>query len=292
MARNRGMRSAAIDTGFAVAERLERVGLGPVTHRARRFAARFGSDHHKVEVDGLVIGGSLAAHGTYLRALSGPLGSSYELELLREAVEPGMTVVDCGSHLGLQALVAAREAGAEGTVIAVEAAPPTARELRRNVAANGFEDRVEVVEAAAVAEPGPVRLHLHPWLDRAGVADADAAAERIVEVPGVRLDDLLGERSFDVAKIDVEGAEVGALAGLERAMARSAGATIFLEAHPERLRALGEDPVDWLEGLARLRPLELIDDGSRALVPLRERAEIERLVAERTENLHVRWTAG
>jgi FkbM family methyltransferase len=284
------MRSAAIDTGFAVAERLERVGLGPVTHRARRLLARVGPDRHEVVLDGIVVGGSLASHGTYLRSLAGPAGHLYELELIRDAVEPGMTVVDCGSHLGLHALVAARAAGPDGTVIAVEAAAPTAEALRANVAANGFEDRVEVVEAAAAPEPGPVPIHLHPHLDRAGIADAGSDAERVVEVPGVRLDDLLGERELGVAKIDVEGGEVGALAGLGRALERSPDATLFLECHPERLRALGEDPVAWVEGLAAERPLELIDDGSRSLVPLRERAEIEAVVAQRTENFQLRWT--
>jgi FkbM family methyltransferase len=285
------MRSAAIDTGFAVAERLERVGLGPVTHRVRRLVARVGADHHEVDVDGILVGGSLASHGSYLRSLSGPAGHLYELELIRDAVEPGMTVVDCGSHLGLHALVAAREAGPDGTVIAVEAAAPTAAALRAIVAANGFEDRVEVVEAAAVAEPGPVEIHLHPYLDRAGLADEASDAERVVEVPGVRLDDVLGEREFDVAKIDVEGGEVGAYAGLEEALSRSPEATLFLECHPERLYALGEDPVAWVEGLAAERPLELIDDWSRSVTPLRERAEIEAIVAARTENFQMRSVA-
>jgi FkbM family methyltransferase len=290
MASRRGVRAAAINTGFAVADRLERIGLAPATSRVRRLAARVGPDSHEVEVDGLLIGGSLADHGTYLRELSGPTGRSYELELFAEAVRPGATVLDCGAHLGLQTLVAARAAGPDGTVIAVEPAPPTAAALRENVRGNGFEDRVEVVEAAATAAAGPVRLFLHPWLSRAGVADPASDAELIAEVPGVRLDDVLGERRFDVAKIDVEGAEVDALAGLERGLERAAGATVFLECHPERLRALGVDAVEWLEALARDEQLELIDEGTRSLLPFRERGEIERAVRERRENFNLRWS--
>ena len=283
------MRSAAIDTGFAVADRLERIGLAPVTHRVRRLAARVGPQRHETEVDGLVIGGSLADHGTYLRSLSGPVSRSFELELFRAAIEPGTTVLDCGAHVGLQTLLAAREVGPGGTVIAVEAAPPTVAALRENVAANGFEDRVEIVEGAAVAEPGPVRLHLHPWIDRTGVADEGSDLGRIVDVPGIRLDDVLGERSYDVAKIDVEGGEAAAIAGLERGIARSAGATVFLECHPERLLALGTDPVEWLVEIAGRGELELIDEGTRALQPLADRGAIERVVGERTENFDMRW---
>lgn len=286
------MRSAAIDTGFALAERLEQIGLGPVTHRVRRLAARVGPDAHEVDIDGLVIGGSLAEHGTYLRSLAGPVARSFELELFSAAVRPGMTVLDCGAHLGLQTLLAARAVGDDGTVIAVEAAPPTAAALRRNVAANGFDDRVDVVEAAAAAEPGQVRLHLHPWLDRSGLADDGSDATRTVDVPAVRLGDLLGERRFDVAKLDVEGAEAGALAGLEGAIERSAGATVFVECHPERQLALGGDPVAWLEGLARRSPLEMIDERTRSLTPLAGRAAIGRAVAEHGENFNLRWVLG
>jgi FkbM family methyltransferase len=289
MAPTRGMRSAAIDSGFAIADRLERIGLAPVTHRVRKLVARIVRDHHQVDVDGLVIGGSLAAHGTYLRSLSGPIARSYELEVFREVVEPGDTVLDCGAHLGLQTLVAGRVVGSEGTVIAVEAAPPTAAALRGNVAANGFEDRIEVVEAAAVAQPGPVRLHLDPWLDRAGVADSASEPDRTVDVPGVRLDDVLGERGFNVAKIDVEGGEAAAVAGLERGLARSPEATVFLECHPERLRALGVDPAAWLVGIGERGRLELIDEGTRTLIPLTAATEIERVVLERARNFNLRW---
>ena len=198
-------------------------------------------------------------------------------------------MLDCGAHVGLQTLFAARGVGPDGVVIAVEAAPPTAAALRENVSANGFEDRVEVVEAAATAEPGPVRLHLHPWLDRTGVEDEGSDLGRIVEVPGLRLDDVLGERRYDVAKIDVEGAEAAAIAGLERGIARSPGATVFLECHPERLTALGTDPVEWLVEIAGRGELELIDEGTRALRPLADRAAIEQVVAERTENFDLRW---
>jgi FkbM family methyltransferase len=286
------MRGAAIDWGFAAADRLDRIGLMTVTSRVRRLAARVGPGTHQVEVDGLVIGGSLADHGTYLRSLTGPVARSFELELFAEAVRPGATVVDCGAHLGLQTLIAARAVGPAGKVVTIEAAPPTAAALRANVLANGFEDRVDVVEAAAAAVERPVLIHLNPWLDRAGVAEPGSDAERTVEVPGIRLDDVIGERRLDVAKIDVEGAEAEVLAGFGRALASSSGATVFLECHPKRLAALGTDPVEWMAKLAARERLELIDEPSRSLLRLDDRVEVERAVRERSENFNVRWTVG
>lgn len=287
----RSLRTRLVDAGFAVADRLEAVGLGRLTHAMRRGVARAGIGEHTVEVDGLAVSGSLAEHGTYLHSLSGPVGRSFQLELFVDAIRPGATVVDCGAHIGLHTLLAARAAGPGGRVIAVEPAPPCARALRANVLANGFGDRVEVVEAAATREAGPVHLHLHPWLDRSGVLAEGDRSDAGIDVAGVPLDEVIDDGGFDVAKIDVEGAEALALAGLERALGRSRGAVVFLECHPARLRYLGTSPGPWLRDLAARGPLELVDEEGRRLVPASEEA-VSRATEGADESFVLRWVAG
>ena len=284
----RSLRTGLVDAGFAVADRLEGLGLGRVTGAARRLVARAGLDEHTVEVDGLAVSGSLVEHGTYLHSLSGPVGHSFHLQAFRDAIPPGGTVVDCGAHIGLHALVAARAVGAEGAVIALEPAPANVRALRANVEANGFANRVEVVEAAATDAPGRVRLHLNPWLDRSGLAEPRDGAGPSIEVRGVALGDVMGDRGIDVAKLDVEGAEALALAGFERTLSSSPGAVLFVECHPEAMSALGEDPAGWLDHLAGRGPLELVDEWARRLVPVDETA-IRGLVEDGPESFNLRW---
>jgi FkbM family methyltransferase len=284
----RSIRAGLVDTGFAVADRLEGVGLGRLTHAARRLVARAGIDEHTVEVHGVRVSGSLADHGTYLHSVSGPVGRSFHLEVFAESIPPGATVVDCGAHIGLHTLVAARAVGEGGTVVSLEPVPQNARALRSNVEDNGFEGRVEVVEAAATRDPGSVRLHLHPWLDRAGLIGAGDSSVDTIEVAGLPLDDALGDRRFDVAKIDVEGAEALALSGFERALARSSGATVFVECHPDRMRELGENSDAWLRGLSARGPLELVDEGRRRLIAADE-ASISRWVERGPESFNLRW---
>lgn len=255
------MRDAAVDAGFAVAERLNRVGLGGVTWRARRLFARLGTGTHSVDVAGLTLTGSLDGHGSYLRALSRVGGHPLQTRLLTESVTPGATVVDCGAHIGLQSMLAAREGG---RVIAIEPEPANLDFLRANLEANGLSDRVEVIGKAVTDAPGAVLMHPGGSLDQAGIVRARGSDEA-VDVPGTTLDEVLGERRFDVAKIDVEGAESLVLAGAEAAMARSSGATLLVECHPARLRDLGTDPVQFVGDLAERGRLELLDEVAGSL---------------------------
>jgi FkbM family methyltransferase len=277
-----------VDTGFAVADRLAGVGLGRTTGAVRRLIARAGIARHTVDVDGIAVSGSLSDHGAYLHSLSGPVARSFHLEVFRASLASGATVVDCGAHIGLYALIAARAVGDAGTVVAIEPAPANARVLRANVEDNGFSDRVEVVEAAATRETGRVRLRVSPWLERTGLAGPHDGGGHAIEVAGIALDDVLAGRRFDIAKIDVEGAEAGALAGLERSLSRSPGAVVFVECHPDPMRELGDEPEAWLESLADRGPVEIFDEGSRALVPV-ERATIRSWVKDGPEAINLRW---
>ena len=72
---------------------------------------------------------------------------------------------------------------------------------------------------------------------------------------------MLGEIGrVDVVKVDVEGAEVHAFAGLERTLGANPGITIMFEWSPEQIRQVGDDPAALLELLGRrgfrLRVLE------------------------------------
>jgi FkbM family methyltransferase len=276
-----------VDTGFAAADRLDRLGLGGVTWRTRRALARFGFDDYAIDVDGLALGGSLADHGTYLRMTERFGTHPFQQQVFEDSVGEGATVLDCGAYIGLYTLVAARRTGPAGTVIAVEPAPPNVRALRGNVSANGYSDRVEIVEAAAADEPGHAPLHMHWALDQTGFVPATMDVKGTVTVPCVPLDDVVGERRVDVIKVDTEGAEAVVLAGLPKALERSPGAVAFIETHSHRLAASGVDPASWVGGLREHGTLELIDEPARTIGPATDEA-IARAVAEHPMSFNLR----
>ncbi|MGH2637631.1 MAG: FkbM family methyltransferase, partial [Actinomycetota bacterium] len=247
--RRGGIRGALVDAGFGVADRLQQRGLASLGARTRAVVARLSGDHYTIDVDGVTVRGSLIHHGRYLRVLTQQgLGSHlFQVGVFEQALSQGMLVVDCGAHIGLHTVLAADRVGPEGTVIALEPDPVNLDALRSNVEANGVADRVEIVEAAASDRPGSVRLHLDSNLDvsmratssidpRGGfpgaVRDRVGGSDSLrssVEVRGVTLDEVIGDRRVDVAKIDVEGAEAEVVRGMEKAVRRSRGSTVFIE---------------------------------------------------------------
>ena len=140
-------------------------------------------------------------------------------------VRPGDLCFDIGAHVGNRSLAFAR-LGAR--VVAVEPQPDFARFLRHLLARR---PGVVLEEVAIAASPGTVDLHLSPATPTVSTASA-AFIDGVAAIPsfaGVRWDervavpattlDLLIERHGlpDFLKLDIEGLEEAALAGLTRA---------------------------------------------------------------------------
>src|SRR4051794_20837596 len=90
-------------------------------------------------------------------AYAEPLRAEWEPELyarFKEALLPGMTVLDVGASFGLYSIAAARAVAPSGQVHAFEPARRSAEALRRHLQWNGVSDPVEVVEAAVAEGTG------------------------------------------------------------------------------------------------------------------------------------------
>jgi FkbM family methyltransferase len=244
---------------------LRRAGLGAAVDRARRVVApRLG--RFTVDVRGVRLSGDTQAHSHYVRELLEDDRERHVAELFEQSVPHGGLVLDVGAHLGYFSLLAARR-GAK--VIAFEPNPETLGFLRDNLRANGVEDRVTVVTKALAGEPGRRTFFLSPAGDTSSLNRlAGTVAE--VEVEVTTADAVVDGRSVDVIKMDVEGAELEALAGMEASIAAaSAGLRLFVEwnplaldaagasaaALPASLRALGLEPQVIDERAGALRPL-------------------------------------
>lgn len=147
--------------------------------------------------------------------------------LLREAdvagrfldrLRPNDVFYDVGGNIGIYTVLAANILGG-GKVIAFEPFPPNRRELERNLALNDSD--AEVVDVALADETGEAAFTSPAGCEEGcGIASIhrDGSGEFFVERTPV--DSLVGDEvpPPDAVKIDVEGAELRVLEGMDEAL--------------------------------------------------------------------------
>ncbi len=233
------MRAAALFARLAP-EPVQRIlyRLGPLTVLIRRSLNRAAPEGLTETV---VAAGGLAGARLLLDLQSEKdywLGS-YEPDLQRALenwIRPGIVVYDVGANIGYLTLLMARCTGDAGRVYAFEGLPENVDRLRINLELNGVQDRVQIVSGAVVDRTGPVQFHLGP---SGGTGRAEGSAGRDLElhgalnVAGISLDEFVfieGHPAPQLVKMDIEGGEVLALAGMDRLL-REARPILLLELH-------------------------------------------------------------
>lgn len=185
------------------------------------------------------------------------------LSLLESEIQSGDVFVDVGAHVGIHSLYLAKhlERLGGGHVVAFEPAPDVAARLQWAVARNGLRN-IQVVEHALGSEPATATLKTDP--DRYHESDGSVRSfygpgDAAYVVPVTTLDAWLQANAtkVDIVKVDVEGAELDALRGMERCLAEDGPRLIGVEIRgylltqagvshdevPAFLRSLGYVPV-------------------------------------------------
>lgn len=173
-------------------------------------------------------------------------------------IRPGDRFVDVGANVGYFTCLAARQVGPTGRVYAFEPDRQNFRLLKKSVRANRFS-HVTHHHAAVGAETGRIQLfqslvngtdhRTYPCTE--GPESKEPAVNsgdirHATSVKCVRLDDLIST-PIDVLKIDIQGAETAAFAGMEQLIRRSPGIVIMTEFYPDGLLASGSSPDEFLD---------------------------------------------
>ncbi|MGQ0677059.1 MAG: FkbM family methyltransferase [Rhodospirillales bacterium] len=179
-----------------------------------------------------------------------------ETAVVEARLRPGMTAIDAGANIGHYAMIAARAVGPDGRVAAFEPDAENHAALAANLALNGIENAAPE-KLALGAKAGELTL----YRDAANRGGHSLIRENVQKQAGsarvgvVALDDYaalkLAGRRIGFIKIDVQGAEAQVLAGAAKVLARDAP-DLLIEFWPHGIAAMGDDPMELVEGLLRM----------------------------------------
>jgi len=225
-------------------------------------------EHFALDVGEVRLEGRNLAQLHYVRELVEQGRDRTFVELLADDIPAGGVVLEGGAHLGFISVHAARAAGPDGRVIVFEPDPSVHAVLRANLEANGVADLVDILPFALGERAGKARFYLSG--DTSSLFDAGTAGS-VIEVDVVRGDEAISG-PVDVVKLDVEGAEVAALRGLEGLLSSSgAPRALFVECHPVLLARAGssrDELLGWLQAAGY--DVEWIDEANGRAAPLSE----------------------
>lgn len=156
-------------------------------------------------------------------------GIPYEHRLLGDVFERGLegTAFDVGAHVGNHALYLAAICGLK--VHAWEPHAPTRRRLEGNLALNP-ELEITVHEWAAGEADDVGKFTPGRWLEFDPSRDGASIRLDRGEIPVHRIDDRIDVDDLVVVKVDVEGMEAPALAGMRGHLDRF-GPVVYAETH-------------------------------------------------------------
>lgn len=207
---------------------------------------------------------------------------------LDKLVDPGMTVVDVGSHIGYYAVRYSRMVGRSGAVVAFEARSDMSDMLRRNISDNTGGASVKVIQAAASNYCGSGTL-VHDIGNGGGASLAPRAvmnpgtAER-VRVTTIDLEPCSRNlERIDILKIDVQGLELKVIEGAIQHIHRD-WPTIGFECNPFQIEAAGDSAETGMQTLAEWGyDLFMADERRGQMLQIDHQHLIDRCITEKPD---------
>jgi FkbM family methyltransferase len=178
-------------------------------------------------------------------------------ELFRQSIKQGDVVVDLGANIGYFALLASRLIGNEGKVYSFEPEPNNYNLMVKNIELNDYKNIVSEQMAVsningiskfyiANAEVGAHTLREH----HANSYFMSNEGGDYINTPTITLDEYFRNKKLpDFIKMDIEGAEMLALMGMDKIIQTNKDLKIISEFYPSAMREMGCSPIDFLRTL-------------------------------------------
>jgi FkbM family methyltransferase len=222
-----------------------------------------------------------------------------------------MTMLDIGAHVGYYSRRYAKILGGNGRIFSFEPHPRTFATLKHNVAAL---PQVTAVQLALAEQEGTAELHDYLMMSASGSLHYDESmvelqkaqthandiaprigqtfAAQTFTVRTTPVDSFLASRGVsqvDLVKMDIEGAEIGALRGMQQTIANSPNLVLVMEYNPQALKAFGHDPVAALHEVQSFgfSKVEAIEADGRLTNLSHQPDHLQNLTAQLMQNMGV-----
>ncbi len=206
----------------------------------------------------------------------------YETELVEKMIQPGDVVVDIGACIGYYTLLFAKLVGENGKVFAFEPDPTNFAILKKNVATNGYKNVVLANEVVS-EKTGKQKLYQSENAADHQIYDSHEG-RKFIERDGIALDDHFKDFKgiIDVIKMDIQGAEFGAVRGMSRLLDRNRNIKVISEFWPIGLKKSGASPLSYLElFLKRGFKIYEISESQKKLIPVDAESLLKTYTAEK-----------
>ncbi len=150
-----------------------------------------------------------------------------DMSFVIHALRPDDFFVDVGANIGSFTTLASVVSGAR--CLSFEPTPITYARLTDNIRLNGVVDRVEACRQGVGDKTGTLRFIVDQGPTNHILPEGESYDGAVEEVPVVTLDDVVGDRSPTVIKIDVEGFESFVINGAQALLGRLETVALILE---------------------------------------------------------------
>ncbi len=186
----------------------------------------------------------------------------------KKLIKPGMVMVDIGANVGYFSLLCSTLVGKSGRVFSFEPEPGNFALLMKNIQINSFTN-VEAVPKAVSDKNSTLRLYINTLEQGMHSIIQHESGSSTIDIEAVSLDEFFATTNHivDIIKIDIEGAEVLALKGMQNTIQRNEKLLFFTEFWPEGLLRAGTTPLDYYNSLKDIgfKYTYLIDESHKTL---------------------------
>jgi len=163
------------------------------------------------------------------------------VQVLKEVLKPGMTIIDCGSNIGFYPLLEAKILNDQGLIYSIEPDVRNYRILKKNsnLQTSGM---IKTFNLAASNKTGLQKMFVAQQSNLNKLASSDNdnfpnrhSVDQVVDIEVITLDDFCDQHriSADFVRMDIEGFEVEVFQGMKNIFSSAkSGFMVFLELHP------------------------------------------------------------